>query len=175
MSFMLPKTELFLGAVKEQTFFKDEAVQGSILWYIEYYKKRAPSRRLAFRTSGFLLLFLSISLPFFTEMSAEQHRAQIASVLAWVIALVAAANSFFNWQRGWQGYTQTQLSLQFALSQWELQTAEARAAPTDEEGLKVLQEALQKVVKTVMESVSSETAQYFEGVKVPDVQTKPSP
>lgn len=174
MSDTLTKTDMFLSALKEQTFFKDKAVQGSILWYIEYYKKRAPGRRLAFRTSGFFLLFLSISLPFFIEMSPEQHRAQIASALAWVIALVAAANSFFNWQRGWQGYTQTQLSLQFALSEWELRTAEARAASTDEEGLKVLQEALQKLVKTVTESVSGETAQYFEGVKVPDVQTKPS-
>ena len=174
MSVTLPKVELFLATVKEQTFFKDETVQGSIPWYIEYYKKRAPGRRLAFRTSGVLLLFFSISLPFFTEMSPEQHRAQIASVLAWLIALVAAANSFFNWQRGWQGCTQTQLSLQFALSEWELRTAEARATPTDEEALKVLQEALQKLVKTVTESVSGETAQYFEGVKVPDVRTKPS-
>ena len=129
---------------------------------------------MAFRTFGFLLLFLSISLPFLTQIAPKESQSQVASVLAWLIAIVGAANAFFNWQKAWQLYTQTQLTLQFALSEWELRTAEARAAATDEMGLQVLQEALQKLVKSVSESVSNETAQYFEGVKVPDVQSKKS-
>jgi hypothetical protein len=167
----LPKVEAFLSALREQTFFKDEDAQGSILWYIAFYRKRAPARRMAFRTGGFVLLFLSISLPFVTEIVPKEFQAQVASALAWLIALVAAAISFFSWQKAWQLYTQTQLTLQFALSEWELRTAEARAATTDEEGVKVLQDALQKLALTVSESVSNETAQYFEGVKVPDVQS----
>ena len=168
----LPKIEAFLSALKEERFFKDESTEGSVLWYITYYKTRAPRRRWAFRIGGFTLLFLSISLPFITQMAAKEHQAQVASTLAWLIALVAAANSFFNWQKAWQGYTQTQLTLQFALTEWELRTAEARAASTDEEGLALLKESLEKFTKTVSESVSNETAQYFEGVRVPDVHTK---
>jgi hypothetical protein len=163
------KVEAFLSALKEESFFKDESTEGSVLWYIAYYKKGAPRRRWAFRTGGFILLFLSISLPFLTQMAGKEHQAQIASTLAWLIALVAAANSFFNWQKTWQGYTQTQLKLQFALTEWELRTAEARAASTDEEGLALLKESLEKFTKAVSESVSNETAQYFEGVKVPNV------
>jgi len=171
MSASLPKVEAFLSALKDQSFFKDAKTQGSILWYIDFYQKRAPRRRLAFRAGGFILLFLSISLPFMTQVSPSQWQSQVASTLAWLIALIAAANSFFGWQKSWQLYTQTQLALQFALSEWELRTAEARAAATDEEGLKVLQDALQKLTKSVSEAVSNETAQYFEGVKVPDVQS----
>jgi len=171
MSTSLPKVEAFLSALKEQSFFKDATTQGSILWYIDFYQKRAPRRRLAFRATGFILLFLSISLPFITQVSPSQWQSQVASTLAWLIALVAAANSFFGWQKAWQLYMQTQLTLQFALSEWELRTAEARAATTDDEGLKVLQDALQKLTKSVSESVSNETAQYFEGVKVPDVHS----
>lgn len=171
MSTSPPKVEAFLSALREQSFFKDENTQGSILWYIAFYQKRAPGRRTAFRASGFILLFLSISLPFITQVSPQAWQPQVASGLAWVIALVAAANSFFNWQKAWQLYTQTQLTLQFALSEWELRTAEARAAASDEEGLKILQDALQKLSKAVSESVSNETAQYFDGVKVPDVQS----
>ncbi|SFU66666.1 hypothetical protein SAMN05216417_11375 [Nitrosospira multiformis] len=37
-----PKVEAFLSALHEQTFFKDESTQGSVLWYIAFYKKRAP-------------------------------------------------------------------------------------------------------------------------------------
>jgi Protein of unknown function (DUF4231) len=167
----LSKVEAFLSALKEQSFFNDENTQGSVLWYIAFYRKRAPARRKAFRTFGFVLLFLSISLPFITQLAPKEWQSQVASALAWLIALVGAANSFFNWQKTWQLYTHTQLTLQFALSEWELRTAEARAAATDEEGLKVLQDALQKLTKSVSESVSNETAQYFEGVKVPDVQS----
>ena len=171
MADSMPKVEAFLAALREQSFFKDASTPGSILWYIGFYQSRAPRRRLAFRTTGFLLLFLSISLPFITQLCPPAWQPQVASALAWMIALVAAANSFFSWQKAWQLYTQTQLSLQFALSEWELRTAEARAAASDDEGVKLLQNALQKLSKTVSEAVSNETAQYFEGVKVPDVQS----
>lgn len=175
MSSPLSKVEAFLSALKEQSFFQGASTQGSILWYIDFYQKRAPRRRLAFRANGFILLFLSISLPFITQVSPSRWQAQVACMLAWLIALVAAANSFFNWQKAWQLYTQTQLTLQFALSEWELHTAEARAAATDEEGLKILQDALQKLTKTASESVSNETAQYFEGIKLPDVEATKTP
>lgn len=167
----LPKVEAFLSALKDQRFFKDENTQGSVLWYIAFYRKRAPARRMTFRTFGFALLFLSISLPFITHIAPKEWQSQVASGLAWLIALVGAANSFFNWQKAWQLYTQTQLTLQFALSEWELRTTEARAAATDEEGLEVLRDALQKLTKCVSEAVSNETAQYFEGVKVPEIQS----
>jgi hypothetical protein len=172
MSTSPPKVEAFLSALKEQSFFKDGNTPGSVLWYIDFYQKRAPRRRLAFRASGFILLFLSISLPFITQVSPHEWQAQVASTLAWLIALVAAANSFFGWQKAWQLFTQTQLTLQFALSEWELRTAEAKAAATDEEGLKILQEALQKLTKIVSDAVSNETGQYFEGVRMPDVHGK---
>ena len=68
----LPKVEAFLAALKEQSFFKDANTQGSILWYIGFYQNRAPRRRLAFRATGFLLLFLSISLPFLTQIAPSQ-------------------------------------------------------------------------------------------------------
>jgi hypothetical protein len=167
----LPKVEAFLSALNEQNFFKDESTPGSVLWYIDFYKKRAPQRRKAFRAGGFILLFLSISLPFLTQLVDVKQQAQVASTLAWLIALVAAANSFFNWQKAWQGYVQTQLTLQFALTEWELRTAEARTALTDEEGLALLRDGLQKFIKTVSEAVSGETAQYFEGVKIPQTRT----
>jgi hypothetical protein len=170
----LPKVEAFLAALNEQSFFKDESTQGSVLWYIAFYKQRAPWRRRAFRAGGFILLFLSISLPFLTQLAADHvpdEQARVASTLAWLIALVAAANSFFNWQKTWQGYIQTQLTLQFALTEWELKTAEARAASTDEEGLVLLKDSLQKFIKVVSEAVSGETAQYFEGVKIPETRS----
>jgi urea transporter len=166
----LPKVEAFLSGLKEQTFFDDEGVQGSVLWYIAFYRTRAPLRRKAFRVTGFILLLLSISLPFLMQISPVDWQIPIAAGMAWLIALVGAANSFFNWQKVWQIYIQTQLTLQFALSEWELRTAEARAAATDEEGVKLLQASLQRLTKSVSEAVANETAQYFEGVNVLDVQ-----
>lgn len=167
MTGTLPKVEAFLAALQAQSLFGDARTQGSILWYIDFYKSRAPGRRRAFRVTGFVLLFLSISLPFFTELAGD-NKATVASAISWAIALVAAANSFFNWQKAWQLYTQTQLTLQFALSEWELRTAEAQAAASDDEGVAILRGALDKLSHTVSEAVANETAQYFEGVKIPE-------
>jgi hypothetical protein len=172
MAESMPKVDAFLAALHQQSLFGDARTPGSVLWYIGYYQSRAPNRKRAFRVSGFLLLFLSISLPFITQLCPPAWQAPVASALAWLIALVAAANSFFGWQRSWQIYTQTQLNLQFALSEWELRTAEARAAASDDEGVALLQRGLQTLSKAVTDAVSNETAQYFEGVKMPDVQSQ---
>jgi hypothetical protein len=171
MSQPIGKVEVFLASLEEQVLFKDEKTDGSIRSYIDYYRSRAPRRRRMFRACGFCLLFLSISLPFLIQSAPLAERAQVASILSWLIALVGSALSFFNWQQGWQLYMQTQLKLQFALSEWEARVAEARVAASDDEGLAVLRQALSQLMKTVNDAVASETAQYFEGVKVPVAKT----
>lgn len=157
------RVEKFLDAVSGQTLFKGEEAQGSILWHIRFYRSRAPRRRLAFRAAGFALLFLSISLPFVTQFSDPAHRPIVASAMSWLIALVAAANSFYGWQEAWQLYTQTQMQLRFAPTRWEGQVAKAKAAPTDAEGVQILIDALEKLQSSVSEAVSNEAAEYFEG------------
>ena len=68
MATSLPQVEAFLTALNQQSLFGDANTPGSVLWYIAYYHHRAPNRKRAFRISGFLLLFLSISLPFITQL-----------------------------------------------------------------------------------------------------------
>jgi hypothetical protein len=167
-----PRVEEFLATLREQALLKDEKTQGSVRWYIAFYQSRAPQRRKAFRAAGFCLLFLSISLPFITQSVPEASQARVASTLSWLIATVAASSSFFNWQKAWQLYTQTQLPLQFALTEWEASTAEARTEASEEAALKILKAALQQLTKAVSDAVANETAQYFEGVKVPDSRSK---
>jgi hypothetical protein len=167
MSQPIGKVEVFLAALEDQVLFKDEKTDGSIRSYIDFYRTRAPKRRKMFRSAGFCLLFLSISLPFLTESSPVQYRAQVASILSWLIALVGSALSFFNWQQGWKLYMQTQLKLQFALSEWEARVVQARIAASDEEGIAILNEALTRLMQTVNEAVVGETTQYFDAVKAP--------
>lgn len=161
------RVETFLAALGEQTLFKDEATDGSIRSYIDYYRSKAPKRRKMFRLAGSSVLFLSVSLPFLTQLAAPGERAMVASVLSWLIALIGSALSFFNWQHSWQLYMQTLMKLQFALSAWETRTAQARVAATDDEGLAILKSALDQLMESVAEAVSNETAQYFQGVKMP--------
>jgi hypothetical protein len=167
MSEPIGKVEVFLAALEEQVLFKDEKTDGSIRSYIDFYRTRAPKRRRMFRSAGFCLLFLSISLPFLTESAPAELRARVASTLSWLIALVGSALSFFNWQQGWQLYMQTQLKLQFALSEWQARVVQARIAASDEEGIAILNEALTHLIQTVNEAVVGETTQYFDAVKVP--------
>ncbi len=166
------RVEEFLATLREQALLKDEKTPGSVRWYIAFYRSRAPQRRKAFRAAGFCLLFLSISLPFITQSVPAASQAQVASTLSWLIAIVAASSSFFNWQKAWQLYTQTQLTLQFALTEWEARTAEARAEASEEAAMRILKDALQQLTKAVRDAVANETAQYFEGVKVPEQRSK---
>jgi hypothetical protein len=167
-----PRVEEFLATLREQALLKDDSTPGSVRWYIAFYQARAPQRRRAFRAAGFCLLFLSISLPFITQSVPEASQARVASTLSWLIAMVAASSSFFNWQKAWQLYTQTQLTLQFALTEWETHIAEARAEASEEEALKMLRAALQQLTRALSDAVANETAQYFEGVKVPESRAK---
>ena len=91
MSTSLPRVEAFLSSLQEQSLFKSKDAFGSILWYIAFYQTRAPSRERAFRAAGFVLLFLSISLPFITQLSPTALQPLVASALAWVIALGIAS------------------------------------------------------------------------------------
>ena len=169
MSTTLPRVDAFLSLLQEQRLFGDLNARGSILWHIDYYQRRAPYRRLAFRSSGFMILVLSISLPIITQLAPPQCQSSVVSAVTWLLAVIAATNSFFNWQKAWQDCVQMQLTLQFALSEWELRTVEARAATSDEEGIQILREALNTLMKSTSESVSKETVQYFEGIMPPDV------
>ncbi|MDY0013632.1 MAG: hypothetical protein RBS40_12150 [Rhodocyclaceae bacterium] len=89
----------YLAALERQVFFADEHVQGSVRWYIRWYRERAPAKRCWFRIWGGVALVASISLPFALSFFPEADKPQVAAknfVLAARAAITDETKSYFE-------------------------------------------------------------------------------
>lgn len=160
--------ENYLSALNSQIFFQDQDTQGSVRWYIKWYREHAEYKRCWFRWWGGLTLVTSISLPFLLSIVAEQEKAFIAACGAWIIALASGLNSFFQFSKAWQQYIETQYRLEHLLTAWELDKASLPAVPTAED-LAKFHQATQLFVDQARAAVIDETKSYFEEVKFPNI------
>ncbi|HEY6873799.1 MAG TPA: DUF4231 domain-containing protein [Geobacteraceae bacterium] len=161
----------YLAKLNEQTFFASEDMEGSVRWYIKWYRKHAPRKRNWFRTFGIVTIVMSISLPFITGLVGEEHKATVASSIAWIIALSGSINGFFQFNKTWQKYIETQFKLEQLLMDWELGTA-ALLGESDDKSLRCVQELTQTFVKLARAAITDETKSYFEEVKFPEINAK---
>jgi hypothetical protein len=165
--------DAYLEALKTQTFFADETREGSVRWNINWYKRRAPLMRTLFRVIGFLSLLLSITLPFAMGIAPTPEVKQtVTLVLAYLIALAGALNGFFQWNRSWQGYLETQLTLERLQMEWELGIAAYRGK-TDNASLLKVQDLTLTFVSAARAAITAETKAYFEEVKFPTLSASP--
>lgn len=163
----------YLDEVKKSVFFQDKETTGSFQSYIEWYRKRAPHKRLCYRASGLLIIMFGIALPILAAFGKDlKHNDLWVSILAGLIALLTGLNSFFRWDVAWQGYIQAQLTLDRLQKEWELAVAKARALPSVDEGLKVAIEATEQFQARAYDIVEAETKGYFTVQKLPDTKAE---
>ena len=161
----------YLERLKDQKFFRPENEEGSIRYNIKWYREHAPTERIFFRAAGGVALLLSISLPFIVGLADEMAKAKIASGIAWAIALAGAANGFFQWNKTWQGYVETQFRLERLLMEWELAVS-AYSGKTDENSLKAVEALTKAFVNSSRSAITDETKSYFEEVKFPNLNVE---
>lgn len=161
----------YLAALERQVFFADEHVQGSVRWYIRWYRERAPAKRCWFRIWGGVALVASISLPFALSFFPEADKPQVAAAGAWLIALAGGLNGFFQFNKTWQAYVETQYKLEHLLMAWDLERA-ALIGSTDPGAMVRLQEAAKNFVLAARAAITDETKSYFEEVKFPNLNLK---
>ena len=162
----------YLERLKNQKFFRTENEEGSIRYYIKWYREHAPTKRFLFRTAGLVALFLSISLPFIIGLvDDEMAKAKVASGIAWAIALAGAANGFFQWNKTWQGYVEAQFRLERLLMEWELAVS-AYSGKSDENSLEIVEGLTKAFVISSRSAITDETKSYFEEVKFPNLNVE---
>ena len=157
----------YLVELEKQDRFKGETVEKSILWYIAWYRKRAPARRLAFRAAGLAVLVASASLPFATSISSDAVKQWLLPLLAYVIAIVASLNAFFQWQQVWEGYMMALLQLESAWAEWGMSRCEAKLEPDRDKALSIIKSAAHKLNSKVDEVIAAETGGFFKVIKFP--------
>jgi hypothetical protein len=155
--------EPFATALDELTKIKDYHVVRTLNWY----RGHARVPMILFRTTGVLLIVLSVSVPLLAVLEGIWQEA-VLPVVALVIAGLTGLNSFFQWHTSWQGYRQTQYALEHLIAQWELKITEAKHHPNRDQRLEMVIQATDKLLRDTGQITATETGSYFERVRVPD-------
>ena len=155
----------FLSMLEELTHIKDDFVTLQLNWY----KTHARIPMLLFRVSGVLVILLSVSLPFLTTLGGF-WKTIVLPVISLLIAGLTGLNSFFRWESAWKGYRQTHLTLEYLLTTWELQIAEARCQVDAQKGIEIALQATEQLITMTRTTTSTEAEDYFKQVQAARTQ-----
>jgi hypothetical protein len=121
---------------------------------------------ILFRAVGVLVILLSISVPFLGTLEGI-WRMVILPLTTLLIAALTGLNAFFQWQSQWQGYRQTQYTLEYLLAKWELEIIRAKHCPDPKEATEVALAATHLLLDQAREITASETSGFFAGIQLP--------
>jgi hypothetical protein len=93
----------------------------------------------------------------------------VLPIAALVIAALTGLNTFFQWQKSWQGRRQTQFAIEHFLSKWDLDMTIAKHDPDPEKAIEMAVRATEQLLDRAREITSAETAEYFQGLQLPRV------
>jgi hypothetical protein len=156
----LQSDKRFLSVLEELTRIKDEFVMRQLHWY----KVNARTPMFLFRVSGVIVILLSVSLPFLTTLEGL-WKTIVLPVVSLLIAGLTGLNSFFRWESSWKGYRQTHLTLEYLLTMWELQIAEARCQVDAQKGIDIALQATEQLINATRTTISAEADDYFKRVQ----------
>ena len=156
--------ERFIAVVNELIRVKDEHFAPVLRWF----SRHANRPRVMFQISGILLIILSVSVPLLGVLEGV-WRDIVLPIAALVIAALTGLNSFFQWQKSWQGRRQTQFALEYLLSKWDLDMTIAKHHSDPEKAIEMAVKATGQLLDRAREITSSETAEYFQGLQLPRV------
>lgn len=159
---MTDEVKNYLDRIKQQSFFGEESVSGSLKYNIKWYRDKAAVSYRCFRGVGFAAIFLSITLPFVSVI--WQKNAIPVGVISWLIALAGGANGFFQWGRTWQSRTEAYIRLERLIMEWEIAVHNPSAKINEIAG------ATKKLVSEARETIKNETGAFFEEVQFPEVE-----
>ncbi len=162
---VLQSDKRFLSVLAELTHIKDEFVVRQLHWY----ETRARTPMLLFRISGALVILLSVSLPFLTTLGGF-WKTIVLPVISLLIAGLTGLNSFFRWESAWKGYRQTHLTLEYLLTGWELQIAEARCQVDEQKAIDIALKATEQLINMTRTTTSTEAEDYFKRVQAARTQ-----
>lgn len=135
---------------------------------LEWYKRHARRPMLLFRTSGVLLILLSVSIPLMS-VSDGFWRDDALPVVALAIAALASLNSFFQWHSSWQNYRQTQFALEYLISKWEVAIAVARRLSDPTKAAEAAIAATERLLDEARLATETKTLAYFSQVRMPEL------
>jgi uncharacterized protein DUF4231 len=152
----------FQTILNELISLKDTYVIKQLKWY----ETHARQPMILFRVSGVLIILLSVSIPFLATLEGL-WRTIVLPIVALLVAGVTGLLSFFRWESDWKGYRQTQFTLDYLLSIWELKITQAKHERDTQQAIDMALQATQQLLDATYGTTSAEAEEYFQRVQIP--------
>jgi hypothetical protein len=157
----------FFVALAEATRIKDAFVIPKWRWY----KTNARTPAFLFRSAGILIIFLSASLPFLATLEGV-WRGVVLPVVALLVAALTGLNAFYQWEQDWKSHRLTQYKLEYQMTLWEIQVAQARQEPDEQQAIEHLWQATRALIDQTEDVTRMEAEQYYKRQRVPGKSTE---
>lgn len=144
----------------------DDLVEERVGPILRWFKQHANRARIPFQTTGGVIIALSVSIPLLA-VAEGILKDRVLPIVALVIAALTGFNSFYQWQRAWQGRRQTQFALEHFLRKWALQMTAAKHTQDPDKAIGTAISATGEFFDHVREVTSSETEEYFRHIHLP--------
>jgi hypothetical protein len=134
---------------------------------LNWYEKNTWQPRFFFSLSGILIIVLSVSIPYLSTLEGPWKNI-VLPIVALVVAGLTGLSAFFRWDSKLKSYIQTKYRLQYCLSIWELEIAEAKHELKPEIAMKKALQATRQLLKNAQNITSSETEEHFQKITIPE-------
>lgn len=164
--------EAYLAALKQSSFFASKDTHGSLEYLLAYFRRHSTEKKNKFRISNVLLILMSAALPllaaFGDRLVGVENKDLVLSIVSAAIAVLTGLLAHYRWDVGWRGQTEALFALNGLRAEWDAQVAAARVATDQEETVKRLAEAFERLRSGTFEVVRAEMGEFFKVLKAPD-------
>ena len=109
-------------------------------------------------------------MPFIAAQTAL-WKDTVLSIMTLTIAALTGLGAFFRWEYAWQSYRQTQYALDRLLNMLAFKIVEAQHQADPQKAIEMALRSTEQLLADSATITSSETAEFFKHVQMPQVQT----
>jgi hypothetical protein len=138
---------------------------------LKWYGDHVTWPRIIFSSAGITVIVLSLGLPFLSTLEGDLGKLWV-KIASFMIAVLTALNSFFNWQKTWEKRVLLKLTLEGLVAQWEAEIIAANAVSDPKIGFERAFNATRELLEKTRATTATETGSFFAGIKFPDADLK---
>jgi hypothetical protein len=143
-----------------------ELVDSQVVSTLKWYQRHALWPRRWFRSSGVMVILLSVAIPLLAALD-YQGKELVLSSAAVLIAALTGVNAFFKWEDVWRSRRQTEFALAYLLAVWRLEVLQALHEPDPVKGKDLAIAATRQLLEEARAATGEETKEFFSRVVWP--------
>lgn len=132
----------------------------------DWYRSRSHAPRLAFRSSGTLVILVAVAMPLVAALPLTNRNLMLA-VMAVIIAASVSLSAFYAWERTWRSRRQAEFALDRLITAYQLRLLEIRTRGDRENITELSLAATRKLMRDAAAITAADAEDFFRGVRWP--------